>query len=311
MRPMFGVLPVSYDAGRMDHQFVQPGDAVPLGFRQARHHASKAFSKRDIRSNGHSNRRLGRAAKARRSLKLRRLLPFAIALVAALVFATMTEGGRSAREAAPLVSYLGTVLERVGLGLNEVTVSGQRMTRDSEIYDRLQLTVSRSIWLLDTKAARKRLETLPWVLKASLKRVFPDRLHIVIEERTPHALWSDGRKSALLDVTGRVLGAPSGKIGKNLPNIFGAGAPPHVDEILTLVKRLPVLSDQVGVYEWTANRRWTLHLKSGQQVLLPASGKSLALIQLTKGRPGQRLIDSNFQKLDLRIASQAAIEFRE
>jgi cell division protein FtsQ len=308
---MFGVLPVSYDAGRMDQQFVHPGEAVPLGFRRARNDASTAFSEGDTRPNQHSRSRLNRAAKARRTLKLRRLLPLAMALAAALVFAMLTEGGRSARQAAPLVSYLGTVLERIGLGLNEVTVSGQQMTRDSEIYDRLQLTVSRSIWLLDTKAARKRLEALPWVLKASLKRVFPDRLHIDIQERTPHSLWSDGRQTALLDMTGRILGAPLGKIEGNLPNIFGAGAQPHVDEILTLVKRLPALRDQVGVYEWTANRRWTLHLKSGQQILLPATGKSLALVQLTKGQPGQRLIDSSFQKLDLRIANQAAIEFRE
>jgi len=241
---------------------------------------------------------------------MRRLLPIVVALVAALVFVMLTDGGRESRQTAPTLSYISGLLETLGLGLNEVTVTGQHRTLDRDIYDRLQLGGHRSVWLVDTEAARARVETLPWVQSASLKRVFPDRLHVDIQERRPRAVWSDGSRSALIDASGRILGAPTDGVWPSLPVVFGAGAPHHADAIIRATSRLAALRGKVTVFEWSANRRWTLHLKSGQKILLPAHGQSLALVQMTKGRPGRRLIDTKFETLDLRIASQAAITLR-
>ncbi|MGI9480038.1 MAG: cell division protein FtsQ/DivIB [Hyphomicrobiaceae bacterium] len=239
------------------------------------------------------------------------MMPVAIAILASIVFATLTEGGRQARQAVPVAVYLDHVLEKIGLGISEITVKGQRMTQDSEIYAKLKLDERHSIWLLDTEAARARIETLPWVFKASLKRVFPDRIHIDIRERAPIAVWNDGYRAVVLDATGRVLGPATSGRYSTLPAIFGGGAAPHVKAILETVGRIPNLRGNVGLYERVANRRWTLHLKSGQQILLPAQAESSALAHLTQGKKGQRLIDSKFQKLDLRLKEEMAVEFRK
>ena len=124
----------------------------------------------------------------RRSFQARRLSPIALALGAATVFVLLTDGGQRARQTVAPTLYLGQFLEKAGLGLSEVTVKGQHMTRDSEIYDQLQLADHRSIWLYNTEAARRRVETLPWILNASVKRVFPDRLDIRVRERRPSAI---------------------------------------------------------------------------------------------------------------------------
>ena len=299
---------MSLDAGLKEPQFVHPGEAAPIGYRlgHTEELPAAAFAATSLRGV-----RARQASAVRRNSRIRRLLPFVVAVAAAAVFVALTEGGRHARRAAPFAFYFGQVLEKVGLGLSEVTVRGQRMTRDDEIYDKLQLSARRSIWLLDTEAARRRVETLPWVLKASVKRVFPDRLYIEVSERSPRAIWNDGHQTTLLDATGRVLGTADAKKYSTLPTIFGVGAAKHANSIIETVNRVPALRGRVGLYEWTANRRWTLHLKSGRQILLPAAGVSSALLQLTKGKHGQRLLDRNFERLDLRLKSQVAIEFRE
>ena len=250
-----------------------------------------------------------RSTSARRTSRIRRFLPISVALMAALVFVTLTNGGRAARQTAPALSYVDAFFERIGLGLNEVVVTGQRMTLDRQIYEQLRLSGHRSIWLIDTEAARKRIEGLPWVKEASLKRVFPDRLQVVIQERSPTAIWSDGRQTVLIDNEGQTLGPASSSHVGNLPTIFGTGAAPHVNSILATTRRIPELSGRIGVFEWTANRRWTLHLTTGQRILLPEKGQALALLQMTKGPRGRRLIDTKFKTLDLRVASQASIQF--
>ncbi|MFT7575375.1 MAG: cell division protein FtsQ [Alphaproteobacteria bacterium] len=297
---------MSYSAAQIDRQFVRPAEVASLpGGEHLRATANDATHSHD------PDFRIRQAAVARRSSRMRRVLPLAIAAFAALTFSLLTEGGRQARQAAPLTSYLGQGLEKLGLGLSEVVVKGQRETRDSAIYDQLRLNDSRSIWLLDTEAARRRIEALPWVLKASLKRVFPDQLHIVIRERMPRAIWNDGTRTVLIDMTGRVLGAVGSRETTDLPTVFGKGAAGHASTIVEMINRMPGLRGKVGIYEWAANRRWTLHLKSGRQILLPVSGLSLAVVRLTKGGVGRRLLDTNFEKLDLRLKGQVAMEFRQ
>lgn len=287
-----------------------PGDAVPLSIRLPEGAELPAIATRRGRCRSRRPRALKNAS-ARRGTRLRRCIPVAIAALAGFVFVGLTDGGRQARQAAPVEIYLGKFLERIGLGLSEVTVKGQRMTRDAQIYDQLQLNARRSIWLLDTEAARKRVETLPWILKASVKRVFPDRLLIDVVERSPRAIWNDGHRTVLLDATGRVLGDEVSKQSASLPTIFGQGAAPHATAILDMVGRTATLRDHVRLYEWTANRRWTLHLKAGRKILLPAEGVGRALLQLGKGGRGRRLLDSDFETLDMRLKDHVAIEFGE
>lgn len=300
---------MSYDAGRIEARFVHPGEAAPIGPGFDHMDAMPVSYAANYAQDRESRAR--RTAAAQRTSRARRLLPLAIAVLAGVVFATLTEGGSQARQAAPMATYLGQLLEKLGLGMSEVTVNGQHMTRDSEIYDRLRVDDQRSIWVLDIDAARKRIETLPWVLKASLKRVFPDRLHIDIRERQPRMIWNDGRSTALLDGQGRILGVAAIERYPQLPVIFGKGAAKHANEIIDSVGRMPELRRKIGLYEWTANRRWTLHLKSGSKILLPSNGASLALVKLTEGQPGARLFDIDFEKLDLRLIDQIAVEFRK
>lgn len=296
---------MSYIAGRPEHQFVYPGETVPTGHGLD----SNAMLQASASIHGRSGT-FRRNPRSRRNARLRRLIPVALAAFAAMTFISLTEGGSGIRRAPPISSYFGHVLEQLGLGLTQVTVTGQTMTRDSRIYDQLKLGDSRSIWLLDTQEARRRVETLPWVLSASVKRIFPDRLHIEVKERAPQAIWNDGHGNKLLDATGRVLGTATAKSFQDLPIIFGNGAAPHVDNIIGLVNRQPALRSRIAVYQWTANRRWTLHLKTHGRVLLPASGASLALGRLVKGTRGRRLLDLTFERLDLRIPDQPAIEYR-
>lgn len=305
---------MSFDTGRIEPQFLRPGDAAPMGadaYSGYRH--SSAFDEpSDTPAFLHDRTpEARRHFVERRTGKFRRILPILIAAAAAIVFVSLTEGGRNARQAMPLTAYLGEALERVGLGLSEVTVRGQTMTRDSEVYDRLKLGDARSVWLLDTDAARKRIETLPWVLTASLKRIFPDRLAIDIKERSPHVIWHDGRATVLLDQSGRTLGPAAKDRFQGLPKVFGSGAAPHAADIVAAVGRLPALVGKVALYEWTANRRWTLYLDKGRRLLLPATAAHRALERVVSGVVGERLIDGDFKQLDLRLGNRISIDFRQ
>ena len=59
----------------------------------------------------------------------------------------------------------------------------------------------------DSRAAQDRIERLPWVERASVERVLPDRLEVRVSERSPVAVWRRGDRNFLIDGSGRVLAA--------------------------------------------------------------------------------------------------------
>lgn len=63
-----------------------------------------------------------------------------------------------------------------------------------------------NFFTLDLEAARAAFEKLPWVRKATLRRAWPDRLHVALEEHVALARW---QQTALVNTHGEVFEAAS------------------------------------------------------------------------------------------------------
>ena len=89
---------------------------------------------------------------------------------------------------------LGDFIARtVGLGVNEVTLSGIARLDEHEVLALAGISPKSSIPFLDVDAARARLEKAPLVASASGRKLYPNRVIIDIVERAPAALWqTDG-----------------------------------------------------------------------------------------------------------------------
>ena len=63
-----------------------------------------------------------------------------------------------------------------------------------------------NIFKADLNEARQAFETLPWVAKAEVRRIWPDTVQIRVEERQPVARWEGG---GLVDSEGKGFDAPT------------------------------------------------------------------------------------------------------
>lgn len=62
--------------------------------------------------------------------------------------------------------------------------------------------LSGGLFSVDLAEARQGFESLPWVSKATVSRVWPDTLVVTLEEHVPSAAWND---LAVMDVHGQVF----------------------------------------------------------------------------------------------------------
>jgi cell division protein FtsQ len=175
------------------------------------------------------------------------------------------------------------------------------MTSDRDIFDALDLTHSRSLLRFDGNAARERIEDLPWIKTAAITRIFPDSINIEVTEREPMAVWHNAGRDMLIDATGRVLGAAPPSMQTGLPRVLGEEAAGAAAALLTTLDRYSSVRDRVREAVFVAKRRWTLQLKDGPALLLPADRMAEALdLVAAKLAPVRLLDDSRYAAIDLR-----------
>ena len=79
-----------------------------------------------------------------------------------------------------------------------------------------------TFFTMDMGAARHAFESLPWVRQATVRREFPNRLKVVLEEHKAVAYWGPESASTLVNHLGEVFEANVGEVDEDdLPRLFG------------------------------------------------------------------------------------------
>lgn len=128
-----------------------------------------------------------------------------------------------------------------------------------------------TFFTLDLAAARKAFEAMPWVRRAVVRREFPNRLRVTLQEHQAVAYWGEEGESTLLNSQGEVFEANVGEIEQeSLPRLNGPQD--QSAQVLLMYRALAPLFEglELPVDELTLSGRggWELRLDTGAQVVL-------------------------------------------
>lgn len=263
-------------------------------------------------------RRLSGRSEARRPGRLRLWLrrsrrfakPAALAAIALVAFAAGAIAWRSG-----LPGMLAeTVRERIvagsasgGLVVARVTVEGRMNADAAEILAVSGLAQGQPMLGVSPEAIRARLEALPWVEQASVQRRFPGHVHLVIEERTPFAIWQNRGRFALIDRDGRIIVRDAVERFADLPLVVGEGAAGEAATLLGVLAMYPEVQRRVTAAVRVNQRRWNLRLVSGADVLLPEGHEAAALERLVALHQENQVLDRQLIAVDLRLPDRMVL----
>ncbi len=108
---------------------------------------------------------------------------------------------------------------------DQIEVSGSEHVTHPQIMEVMGGDIGRNIFFVPLAQRQLQLEQIPWVESASVMRFVPNRLRIVIQERTPVAFVRIGSHISLIDAGGTLMElAPGGKQKYSFPVIAGMNA---------------------------------------------------------------------------------------
>ena len=198
-----------------------------------------------------------------------------------------------------------------GFSVTDVAITGHRQLTEREVLTAAGVTERTSLLFLDVDGARRRLESVPWILQATVRKFYPGRLEIAIEEREPFAFWQNAGKIALIAADGTVLGPYGERKVAALPLVVGPGAAARAEEILALIDSYPAIKEQVRAAIRVADRRWNLRLKNGLDVRLPEVDMARALDVLIALDRDKKLISRDLTAIDLRLPDRVTMRLSD
>lgn len=194
-----------------------------------------------------------------------------------------------------------------GLTVNDVLVQGRNESERAAVLAAIGVTRGEPILRFDPQVAKARLETLPWVRKATVERRLPDTIYVRIEERRPLALWQKDGQLALIDRDGAVIQRKALERFRDLPLIIGDGAPSQAPALLATLASEPGLRDRVSAMTRVADRRWTLTFDNGVELHLPEQDIGRAWAKFAQMERSQGLLSRDIAVVDLRLPDRMVV----
>ncbi|MDP3537407.1 MAG: cell division protein FtsQ/DivIB [Azonexus sp.] len=138
-------------------------------------------------------------------------------------------------------------------------------TRRLEVEQVLPAALKGNFFSLNLETVRGSLERLPWVRKVEVRRIWPAKLEVRVEEHRPAARWGEGR-GELVNSYGEVFAAvPNAEEVVALPLLFGpqGTAPEVLRRYGELVGTFKTVGEKPVQVTLSPRLAWQLKLENG------------------------------------------------
>lgn len=131
--------------------------------------------------------------------------------------------------------------------------------------------VAGNFFTLKLETARAAFQDVPWVRQATVRREFPNRLRVVLQEHQPVALWGDESESKMVNSFGEVFEANVGDVEPDgLPRLDGPQG--ESAAVLAMLRALQPMFEPLDLAPerlvLTGRGGWHLELDTGAEIEL-------------------------------------------
>ncbi len=205
------------------------------------------------------------------------------------------------------------ISQNVGLQTAKIQLVGAKRLNRRDVLRIAGITESSTLFLIDADETRARILRNPWIAEATVRKLYPDRLEIIIEEKKPFAIWQNQGMFSIISRDGTVIDQVTSVQVRDsgLPFVVGVGADKRAEAFLALLNRFPQIRSEVAAAVYVAERRWNLRLKSGVDVRLPEEDVDVALFRLVSLDREKNLLSRDVTIIDLRSPDRVAVRLSD
>lgn len=197
-----------------------------------------------------------------------------------------------------------------GLAIDDIIIEGRERTPKDDLLKKIDLSRKNNILDTDLKTLKTKIEELPWVKKADIKRTyFPNTLQIKLYEKEVLALWQNKGIFHPVDMNGKLIDAEY-IAHKPILVITGENAPAHIIELLNITKENPELHERIVGAVLFSERRWNVifdNFENGITIKLPEKDVKKAWDKFVKINNQYGVLNRKLTFIDLRYKNKVSV----
>jgi len=177
-----------------------------------------------------------------------------------------------------------------------------------EVLQVVRNEVRGNLFTVDIERLRAALEKLPWVRNVNIRREFPNRLAVQLEEHQALAHWNN---AALVNRQGEVFVADTGQV---LPSFIGqeSFSKEVAQQYAQFTGQLAVLNLQVTQLAQSPRHAWQLHLSNGMVLELGSEDMQQRLARFVAVYPYSLAgMQGSVKYVDLRYRNGFAVQLKQ
>lgn len=207
-------------------------------------------------------------------------------------------------------------------GVTRIVVEGDTAHHSAvSLQANVASRISGNFFTMDLGQARSVFESVPWVRRATVRREFPNRLRVSIEEHRSMAFWGADTESRMINTHGEIFEANAGEAeSDDLPRLVGADSQSQTmlqmfRQVQLALKPYDAMVEQLNLSNQGA---WSMQLDGGTEMELGLGSQEQVLARLKKFLATHSQVLATYQRtgldrvesVDLRHAQGYAIRVR-
>jgi len=226
----------------------------------------------------------------------------------ALVFIALWLGGFLPQVKQASGDFTRARLMSMGFVIDRVDVMGEGRLHEEDVRTALNITSGEYLFGVDLKEAQTRVESLSWVDRAIVRRLWPDRIVVQIIERQPYALWQNDGNLRVIDTKGMAISDADATRFAELKIFVGEKAGTQATDLASLVGAYPEIASRAEAFVQVDGRRWDIVMAAGEmRVQLPSSELQSALTHLQQLHNETQILDREIAVIDMRLSDRLTL----
>ena len=191
-------------------------------------------------------------------------------------------------------------IENSNLYIQKIEIENAYIVRSDQIKKKLMFLYKENLFFLNLKDIEKNLKQESFVESFSVKKIYPNTLKIIIEEKKPIAILHNKKEKFYISNKGDLIDFIDIKIYKDLPTVFGNG-----ESFYSLYQDLQNIRfplERIKSFYFFESDRWDLVMHDDKVIKLPTRDylSSLKNFMLSKANSNF----NNYKIFDYRIKDQ-------
>ena len=152
--------------------------------------------------------------------------------------------------------------------LKQIEINGIKNADINLINLRLEYFKDQNVFFLKQEEIANAIINLDFINKVGIKKIYPNKIKLQIEEYKIIAIIIDDLKKYVLGEDGNIIKKYTNNFDA-LPIVYGQNTSSHFPEFYRFLKEINFKTEEVEHFKFFETNRWDVFLKSGKLIKLP------------------------------------------